>query len=140
METLRPIPEKEYELALLQYVRTRSEVRPFLKATGNDMTRLRLVIDRLLADDIIVKDGKSLFLSKKGEVYLSVLNKDLGRKGLYSYFIPDYKARRVQMSAMDTYIPQYMIQRGGNIFSNSLVRGRSDESSGDNETPFEHNK
>ena len=44
------------------------------------------------------------------------------------------------MSIADTYIPKYMFKRGGGHFSNSYVLGRSDESSGDEESTFKHDK
>ena len=137
---MRPIPEIEYELALLQYIRTRGDVRAFLKATGKDMMRLTRTIDALLAKGYILKERSKLTLTESGYSYLDKLNKELGRKGMYSYLLPDYSVRRVPMSAEATYIPQYMIQRGGGPFSNSLVRGRSGESSGDNAVLFKHNK
>lgn len=140
MVEIRPIPDIEYELALLLYIHNKGEVRPFLRATGNDMKRLCSTVDRLIDTGIVERQGLKLLLTDMASEYINVLNKHLGRKGLYSYLIPDYTVRRVQMKATDTYIPKYMIQRGGSLFSNSLVRGRSDESSGDNETPFKHNK
>ena len=140
MAEIRPIPDIEYELALLQYIRNKSDVRPFLKASGNDTKRLFAVVEKLLSCGYVCKEGKRLLLSKDGCGYLAALNKQLGRKGMYGNFVPDYSARRVQMGIADTYIPKYMFKRGGGHFSNSYVLGRSGESSGDEESTFKHDK
>ena len=140
MAERRPIPDIEYELALLQYIRTKGDVRPFLKASGNDIKRLFKVVEKLLSCGYVCKEGKELLLSEEGCSYLAALNKQLYRKGLYGSFLPDYSARRVQMSIADTYIPKYMFKRGGGHFSSSYVLGRSGESSGDEESTFKHDK
>ena len=140
MAERRLIPDIEYEVALLQYIRTKGDVRPFLKASGNDTKKLFIVVEKLLSCGYVCKDDKRLMLSEKGCGYLAALNKQLGRKGLYGCFLPDYSSRRVQMSIADTYIPKYMFKRGGGHFSNSYVLGRSDESSGDEESTFKHDK
>ena len=130
----RPIPDIEYAVALMQYINARADVRSFLKASGNDMARLCKTVDQLIEQGRIKKDGKKLLLTDNGINHLAELNKQLGRKGLYSSFIPDYSERRVQMKQTDVYIPQYMYKRGGGHFSYSCVPGRSGESSGDKES------
>lgn len=140
METNRPIPDIEYVLALLQFIRNRGEVRSLLKATGNDIDRLCHTIDKLKARGYVVSEERQLIITDSGREYLQHLNNKLGRKGLYSYFIPDYSVRKVRFDITTTYIPQYMIKRGGNNISNSLVLGRPGELSGDNEPQFKRNK
>lgn len=137
---IRPIPDIEYKLALLQYIHSRGDVRSFLKASGNDIARLCTTVDLLVAGGYVVKEGKQLLLSDKGRVYLDDLNKQLQRKGLYASLLPDYSVRREKLKITDTYIPQYMYKRGGGHFSNSYVLGRSGDSQGDKESAFKHNE
>lgn len=140
MAEKRPIPDIDYEIALLQYIRSKGDVRPFMKASGNDTQRLYAVVEKLLSGNYVQKKGKKLEITGEGEAHLAVLNKQLGRKGLYSRFIPDYSVRREQMKITDTYIPQYMYKRGGGHFSISYVLGRSGDSQGDKESTFKHNE
>ena len=140
MERNRPIPDFEYEVALIQFIRKKGEIRPFLKATGNDMERFTHTIDRLLGKGYVLKDGHKLILSERGQSYFLELNRMLGRKGMYTQFLPDYSVRKEQMNKTDIYVPKYMFKRGGGHFSNSYVLGRSGESSGDNESTFKHDK
>lgn len=140
MERNRPIPDIEYEVALMQFIHTRGEIRPFLKATGKDMVRFTRTIDHLVAEGFVFAEGRKLSLTGKGVSRLVSLNKELGRKGIYTQVLPDYLARKAQMSIDDVYIPKYMFKRGGGHFSNSYVLGRSGESSGDKESTFKHDK
>ena len=140
MERNRPIPDIEYEVALMQFIHARGEIRPFLKATGKDMVRFTRTIDHLVAEGIVFAEGRKLSLTGKGVSRLVSLNKELGRKGIYTQVLPDYLARKAQMSIDDVYIPKYMFKRGGGHFSNSYVLGRSGESSGDEESTFKHDK
>ena len=137
---IRPIPDTEYILALMQFINLKVDVRLFLKASGKDVARMCATIERLIEDGLIRKEKQKLYITEQGKTHLATLNKRLGRKGLYAQLIPDYSVRRVQMSIADTYIPQYLYKRGGGHFSNSYVLGRSGDSSGDSEPTFEHNK
>ncbi len=140
MERNRPIPDTEYEIALLQYILVKGEIRPFLKATGNDVARLSRTIDEFLAKGYLERDGNSLSLSNRGMAYHKALNKKLGRRGMYAFILPEYSAKIPQMEKTEIYIPKYMFKRGGGHFSNSYVLGRSGESSGDKESTFKHDK
>ena len=135
-QDFRPIPDIEYELALMQYISVRGDVRSFLKASGNDVVRLCSTVDLLIEDGFVCKEGKKLKLTESGKNHLMSLNKKLGRKGLYSDVLPDYSVRKKQMKVTDTYVPKYMYKRGGGHFSYSYVLGRSGESSGDKESTF----
>lgn len=140
MERIRPIPDIEYEVALLKYIQVKGEIRPFLKATGIDLKRLSQTVDRLLDEGYLKKEGKKLSLTERGKTRHSALNMQLSRKGIYAHLLPDYSVRREAMDPKDLYIPKYMFKKGGGHFSNSYVLGRSDESSGDNELPYKHDK
>lgn len=131
---IRPIPDIEYELALLKYIYSRGDVRSFLKASSNDVARLCTIVDHLLDEGYLVKEGQRLQLTDKGKVHVADLNKKLDRKGLYGWLLPDYSVRREQKELTDIYLPQYLYKKGGGHFSNSCVLGRSGESSGDRES------
>lgn len=118
-QDIRPIPDIEYELALMQYISVRGDVRSFLKASGNDVPRLCSTVDQLIEHGFVCKEGKKLYLTEKGKKQLMSLNKELDRRGLYSEILPDYSVRRKQMKVTDTYVPKYMYKRGGGHFSNS---------------------
>ena len=121
MENNRHIPDIEYTAALLLYVRTNADIRHFLKASNNDLLRLNKTMDALIMDGYIVKHENTLVLTKKGEVFLWLLNKKLGRKGLYAYFLPDYSVKKKPIKKTDIYIPQYMYSGGDGHFSNSYI-------------------
>ena len=121
MENNPHIPDIEYTAALLQYVRMNAEIRPFLKAADNDLLRLNQTIDALIMGGYIIKYDNTLELTKKGENFLLLLNKRLGRKGLYAYFLPDYSVKKKQLKKNDIYIPQYMYTGGDGHFSNSYI-------------------
>lgn len=140
IQGIRPIPDTEYVLALMQYISMRGDVRLFLNASGKDVARMCATIDNLIESGFVVRENKRLLVTEKGNKYIAALNKQFGRKGLYAKLIPDYSVRREQMNIADTYIPQYLYKRGGGHFSNSYVLGRSGDSSGDNVFTIEHNK
>ena len=140
MQPNRPIPDIEYRLAVLQYVQSKADIRPFLKATGKDMLKLNTIINELLSEDILVRYENELNLTKAGMIHLKTLNNMLGRRGLYRVLLPDYTVRKEPIKKTDLYIPQYMYSGGGGHFSCSYILGRSDESSGDEESIFKRDK
>ena len=115
-DVIRPIPDIEYELALMQFIKTRGDVRSLLKATDDDVTKMCNTVDHLIEQGFVVKQGNTLEMTDDGISHIRTLNKRLGRKGFYRCFLPDYSKRRVQMSIADPYIPQYMFKRGGRPF------------------------
>ena len=121
MENNRHIPDIEYTAALLQYVRTNAEIRPFIKASNNDLQRLNQNIDALIMDGFIVRKENGLALTEKGNEFYWFLNKKMGRKGLYAFVLPDYSVRKKPIKKNDLYIPQYMYTGGDGHFSNSYI-------------------
>ena len=140
------ISDTEYVAALLLYIRTGAEIRPFLKATNNDLQRLNRVVGSLLKSGYIVQEGNVLRLTESGKGYLRGLNKSLRRRGLYAYLLPDYTVKRTPMMASEVYITKFLDSGGYGRFSSSYIcpcavpEGRSDESSGDEESTFERDK
>lgn len=121
MENIRPIQDNEYFANLLMYIKSNADIRPFLNASDNDIVRFNRAIEAFFKDGIIARKENILCLTEKGESLFRSLNKKLGRRGVYAYFLPDYSKKKRAMKKTDLYIPQYMNSGGEGLFSSSYI-------------------
>ena len=102
------IPDSEYAAALLTCVRMNTEIQSFLANTGYDIVRFNSVINAFLEGNILARREHVITLTEVGEDYLRCLNKALGRKGVYVYFLPDYSVRKDKITADSLYVSKYL--------------------------------
>ena len=105
MDQVRPIPDTEYEAAILVHIIKKADFSRFLHASGNDAVRLNKVIGSFLERKLINYVNDELRITEIGCEYYREYMRMLGRRGLYKFFLPDYSVRKNKWKKEDIYIP-----------------------------------
>lgn len=103
--------DKEREILLLQIIRVNGNTMYLLKQ-GMSLPEIKKQIDLLVRRGIVMRKDNMLSLTKGGEQYLYEINHQMGRKGLYRYYSPDYVARNIPEPVDKVYIPPLKRKKG----------------------------
>lgn len=91
-------------LLLMQTIRVNGNTM-YLLEHGYTLVALNRDIDSLKREGYVANKGQELFITKKGEDYFYRKNKELGRKGLYSYLSGELSMKEEPMPLNAIYVP-----------------------------------
>ena len=103
--------DKEKEILLLQTIRVNGNTIYLLKQ-GMSLPEIKKQIDLLVNKSVVMRKGNLLSLTKKGEQYFYEVNRQMGRKGLYRFYSPDYVSRNIPEPIDKVYIPPLKRKKG----------------------------
>lgn len=96
---------KQWILSLLQIIKVDGDIN-FLMNEEYTFLKFTRAMHQLKKEGYIHIEGNKTLLTDKGETLYNQLCRDLGKRGLYRYIMPNLKNQFPSMALDDIYIPK----------------------------------
>ena len=97
--------DKMWQLRLFQILRVRGNVF-YLVDDKHTFTNILLYLNELIEQNLLQKREDQYILTDSGNTHYFKLCKELGKRGLYKYFIEAEEYKITKLDINDIYIPK----------------------------------
>lgn len=97
--------DKMWQLRLFQIIRVRGNVF-YLVDSEHTFTDIVLYLNELIEQGLLQKKEDQYSLTANGQSYYTNLCRELGKRGLYKYFMEAEEYKITKLDVNDIYIPK----------------------------------